>query len=136
MSSRRFDVTTAIPYVNGDPHLGHALELVQADVLARLPAAGSLPAAVDGALARFDLRAASGALWELAAQANRVVAAARPWERAGDRAELLGTLLATSRLLARELAPFLPAASERIGSALDTLDVGRGRALFAKAQVP
>ena len=28
-------ITTAIPYVNGDPHLGHALELVQADVLAR-----------------------------------------------------------------------------------------------------
>ena len=32
---RRFYVTTAIPYVNGAPHLGHALELVQADVLAR-----------------------------------------------------------------------------------------------------
>jgi methionyl-tRNA synthetase len=32
---RRFYITTAIPYVNGDPHLGHALELVQADVLAR-----------------------------------------------------------------------------------------------------
>ncbi|TDD99022.1 methionine--tRNA ligase [Jiangella asiatica] len=31
----RVYVTTAIPYVNGDPHLGHALELVQADVLAR-----------------------------------------------------------------------------------------------------
>ena len=28
-------VTTAIPYVNGEPHLGFALELVQADVLAR-----------------------------------------------------------------------------------------------------
>ena len=28
-------VTTAIAYVNGDPHLGYALELVQADVLAR-----------------------------------------------------------------------------------------------------
>ena len=28
-------VTTSIPYVNGDPHLGHALEFVQADVLAR-----------------------------------------------------------------------------------------------------
>src|SRR5262249_48453928 len=26
---------TAIPYVNGRPHVGHALELVQADVLAR-----------------------------------------------------------------------------------------------------
>lgn len=31
----RFYVTTAIPYVNAEPHLGHALELVQADVLAR-----------------------------------------------------------------------------------------------------
>lgn len=30
-----FYVTTAIPYVNADPHLGFALELVQADVLAR-----------------------------------------------------------------------------------------------------
>lgn len=28
-------LTTAIPYVNSAPHLGHALELVQADVLAR-----------------------------------------------------------------------------------------------------
>ncbi|MBB4686023.1 class I tRNA ligase family protein [Amycolatopsis jiangsuensis] len=28
-------VTTAVPYVNAEPHLGHALELVQADVLAR-----------------------------------------------------------------------------------------------------
>ena len=28
-------VTTSIPYVNGSPHVGFALELVQADVLAR-----------------------------------------------------------------------------------------------------
>jgi len=28
-------VTTAIPFVNGAPHLGHALEYVQGDVLAR-----------------------------------------------------------------------------------------------------
>ena len=31
----RFYVTTAIPYVNARPHLGHVLEFVQADVLAR-----------------------------------------------------------------------------------------------------
>lgn len=31
----RFYVTTAIPYVNASPHLGHALEFVQADILAR-----------------------------------------------------------------------------------------------------
>lgn len=30
-----FYITTAIPYVNAAPHLGHALEFVQADVLAR-----------------------------------------------------------------------------------------------------
>ena len=28
-------ITTTIPYVNARPHIGHALELVQADVLAR-----------------------------------------------------------------------------------------------------
>ncbi|MBM7784560.1 methionine--tRNA ligase [Tenggerimyces flavus] len=33
--SNHFYVTTSIPYVNADPHLGFALELVQADVLAR-----------------------------------------------------------------------------------------------------
>lgn len=33
--TRRFYLTTSIPYVNGEPHLGFALELVQADVLAR-----------------------------------------------------------------------------------------------------
>ena len=29
-------VTTSIPYVNGDPHIGHALEFIMADVLARV----------------------------------------------------------------------------------------------------
>jgi methionyl-tRNA synthetase len=28
-------ITTTLPYVNARPHIGHALELVQADVLAR-----------------------------------------------------------------------------------------------------
>ena len=32
---RHFYITNAIAYVNGDPHLGHALEFVQSDVLAR-----------------------------------------------------------------------------------------------------
>ncbi|TDQ01015.1 methionine--tRNA ligase [Labedaea rhizosphaerae] len=33
--TNRLYLTTALPYVNAAPHLGHALELVQADVLAR-----------------------------------------------------------------------------------------------------
>ena len=28
-------ITTSIPYVNSRPHVGHALELIQADVIAR-----------------------------------------------------------------------------------------------------
>lgn len=35
-STKHFYITTSIPYVNGDPHIGFAMELVQADVLARL----------------------------------------------------------------------------------------------------
>jgi len=32
---KTFYISTAIPYVNGAPHIGHALEFVQADVVAR-----------------------------------------------------------------------------------------------------
>ena len=35
MPKRKFYITTTIPYVNAQPHIGHALEYVQADVLAR-----------------------------------------------------------------------------------------------------
>lgn len=36
MSERRpFYITTTLPYVNSDPHVGFALEIVQADILAR-----------------------------------------------------------------------------------------------------
>ena len=28
-------ISTTIPYVNGDPHIGHALEYVQTDAVAR-----------------------------------------------------------------------------------------------------
>jgi hypothetical protein len=35
MTATPFYVTTSIPYVNSRPHLGFALEIVQADVLAR-----------------------------------------------------------------------------------------------------
>src|SRR6476469_2162544 len=33
--SKRFYITTAIDYVNGEPHVGHAYEKVIADVIAR-----------------------------------------------------------------------------------------------------
>ena len=33
--NKRFYITTAIDYVNGQPHLGHAYEKIIADVIAR-----------------------------------------------------------------------------------------------------
>ncbi len=36
-------VTTSIPYVNGEPHLGHAMEFIMADVLARTARAQGTP---------------------------------------------------------------------------------------------
>jgi len=35
MDQKKFYITTTAPYVNADPHIGFALEIVQADVLAR-----------------------------------------------------------------------------------------------------
>jgi methionyl-tRNA synthetase len=35
MSSKHYYITTTIPYVNADPHIGFALEITQADCLAR-----------------------------------------------------------------------------------------------------
>ncbi|MCR4325354.1 MAG: methionine--tRNA ligase [Patescibacteria group bacterium] len=35
MAQRAFYLTTTLPYVNADPHIGFALELVQADIIAR-----------------------------------------------------------------------------------------------------
>jgi methionyl-tRNA synthetase len=33
-------VTTTLPYVNGDPHIGFALEILQADALVRMWSTG------------------------------------------------------------------------------------------------
>ena len=35
MNKKKYYLTTTLPYVNADPHIGFALEIVQADVLAR-----------------------------------------------------------------------------------------------------
>src|SRR5947207_2418520 len=34
-NSKSFYITTTLPYVNAEPHIGFALEIIQADVIAR-----------------------------------------------------------------------------------------------------
>jgi methionyl-tRNA synthetase len=127
--------------VNRTLALAGTRELRDGDVI--LEAAGALPDAVDRALARFDPAVAADAIWNVVVEANRFVAVKRPWElrRAatsgdGEAARqldaVLGVLLATLRLLAHELRPFLPDGSERIERALAARDPGLGRALFPK----
>jgi len=36
MSKNKFYITTTLPYVNADPHIGFAMEIVEADAVARL----------------------------------------------------------------------------------------------------
>jgi len=33
--NKNFYITTTLPYVNAEPHIGFALEIIQADVIAR-----------------------------------------------------------------------------------------------------
>jgi methionyl-tRNA synthetase len=104
-----------------------------------------LPDAIDKALSAFDLRGATAALWEVAAEADGFVSATQPWElakaarggdpQASERLDaVLTALLDACHVIAAELPPFLPLAAERITATLTELDVNRGRALFPKLE--
>jgi methionyl-tRNA synthetase len=95
----------------------------QASALAA--ACHGLPGRIDAALARFDFRSAAAALTSVVEEGNRFAETERPWElaraeRAGDPAAgqrldaVLAELVAGCRVLARELAPFLPGGAARL----------------------
>jgi len=99
-----------------------------ADVGDLLSAIEQAPRAVAAALARFDFRAAAAGVWAIVEQANRYTEAAEPWhlaraERAGDHHAgerldaVLSALVATCRVLAAEIWPFLPDLAARIAAA-------------------
>ncbi|MBV9193640.1 MAG: methionine--tRNA ligase [Solirubrobacterales bacterium] len=125
-----------------DPPPGHSGPAVP---LPLHTAAESLAARIDRALAEFDFRAATGAIVDVIAEANRFISTARPWdiakrERKGEDPAspeldaILAVLLGVCRTLGHELSPFLPAAAARITDSLDRLDSTTARRLFRKAQ--
>jgi methionyl-tRNA synthetase len=94
------------------------------------------PGRVAGALADFDLRRATEAVWCIADEANRYVNQTRPWSlaKAGQTAELaavLSALLAACRAIGTHLRPFLPDAATRMTSQLTPNEGG-----FLPAPVP
>jgi methionyl-tRNA synthetase len=103
----------------------------------RLAAAiGAIPATVDAALARFDLRAAAGAVWDAVEGANRFVSGRRPWELRGEqRAAVLADTLGACAAIATEISPFLPGGAARIAAALESGDPAAARRLFPKVVV-
>ncbi len=105
------------------------------------------PVAVGAALADFDFRAATAAVWQIVEQANRYVDATEPWhlaraERAGDSTAgprldaVLGALVAACQILAAEIWPFLPDLAARIAAACnDSAGVlPRPRPLFPRIE--
>lgn len=103
------------------------------------------PQEVDAALAIGDFRRATAAVWAIAAEANRYVSQTRPWrladaERSCDHQAgrqldaVLAGLADTCRDLGRQLEPFLPDASARIGRQCATADgrLPRHRPVFAR----
>jgi methionyl-tRNA synthetase len=94
---------------------------------------------VDAGLDRFDLRAATGAVWDVVTQANAYLSAARPWEiprTEGPDARSLDVVLAllldACSVTATELRPFLPGGAARIHDALGSADPSLARRLFRK----
>jgi methionyl-tRNA synthetase len=83
------------------------------------------PGRVDAALAGFDFRAATAAVWSIVDEANRYVSQTQPWvaaklERGGDPEAgrqldaILATLVRACRAVAEQLEPFLPDAAARV----------------------
>jgi methionyl-tRNA synthetase len=74
---------------------------------------------IAAALAEFDFRQATAAVWDIADEANRFVNRVRPWElaNAGESQQLdavLALLYEACSALGRHLVPFLPDAAARI----------------------
>jgi methionyl-tRNA synthetase len=91
----------------------------------------ALPGRVDDAVARFDLRTATGAITALVDEANRSIERTQPWRLAGtERADGLASLRCATRVIVDELEPFLPdlatAARERLANGVG------GSPLFAR----
>jgi len=101
------------------------------------------------ALAGFDFRQATAAVWAIADEANRFINRVRPWElaraeRDGDTGAgrrldaVLGALFAACWALGRELEPFLPDAAARITSRCTPRDgrLAQASPAFRRLSVP
>ncbi len=109
----------------------------------------ALPHLIDAALAQFDFRAATDALWSVVEAGNRLVETERPWELArrekhGEDAaaaqldDVLSILVEACRILATELQPFIPVGSSALSSQVHAADgsIAPPTPVFARLNTP
>ena len=105
------------------------------DVEALNQATRHAPSLIESALADFDFRRATAAIWDIVDEANRYINHIRPWELAkaerttnrracSDLDAVLATLLRTCQTIAGHLAPFLPDAAARVAQQCTALSGG------------
>jgi methionyl-tRNA synthetase len=70
------------------------------------------PGLIDAALAGYDFRRATAAVWNIVDEANRHINRVRPWENPDD--SVLATLVSACRTVVGHLAVFLPDAAARV----------------------
>ena len=94
------------------------------------------PELIETALANFDFRAGTAAVWAIADAANRYISQTQPWllaraDRDGDTGAahqldtVLATLIQAIRTLGDTLTPFLPETATRITRQCTTNTTGR-----------
>ncbi|NUR91189.1 MAG: methionine--tRNA ligase [Nonomuraea sp.] len=103
------------------------------DLAEPLPATAGVAGRVHAALEDFDFRRAAAAVFAIVEEANRYVERIRPWQLGGAEREVaLDTLVHACRVLADELAPFLPAASAKVAAAMSGEVLAPPRVLFPR----
>ena len=101
-----------------------------------LPTVADLVDRVSDFIAEFDLRSATAAIAAAGDTLNAEIASTAPWklakdpERAGELADVLGTQIATLRVIAEALAPIVPDYASRLTAQVEpspATENGRGR---------
>ena len=105
---------------------------------------GTVSARVDECLADFDFRGALDAVWSLVSEANKLIERRKPWElykaeqagKAGSAAldALFHSLFETLKVVARELAPFIPGAAAAMSARLARTAVTGEKPLFQRIE--